>query len=186
MIDEELKAYIDGRFDKIGLVLATLDSRLSAIEEQLKPVVYLAGYISSGKNDKGEELIDLCQEWRDWFIEKCPEARFINPMDGEAVENLRKRGLLSDLPARAILEKDRASVRRADIIVANMDMFGGTRPTLGTPIELGWADADHKPILVLAHESDYTQHPFLIGMAAIIDHRKTEVLRVLKAILKGQ
>ncbi len=150
-----------------------------------RPVVYLAGYIANGKNEKGEEILDLCQEWRNWFKAACPECRFIDPMDGEAMASLKQHGLISDLPARAILDKDYQSVSACNAVICNTNTFGGSRPLTGTMIELGWAHVLHKPILILSDESMYTKHPFINGMSSIVDHRKTEILRVLRQILTG-
>lgn len=105
--------------------------------------VYLAGYMS------GEKLHE-CTEWRkqirehyrNWEINsQSPEGKkeylafpiaFLDPFNGKEVKTIDLKGLTSSIPPKAIIDGDLMSVKKADVVVANLDTFGADRPMIGT------------------------------------------------------
>lgn len=87
--------------------------------------IYLAGYMS------GEKLVQ-CTEWRKAIREYYKDYEnsgesypfaFLDPFNGAELETIDGKGLTSSVSAKAIINGDRMSVEKADVIIANMDDF---------------------------------------------------------------
>lgn len=144
-----------------------------------KPVIYLVGYICSGN------IMAKCKEWREWFKTARPDYTWIDPLEGEPTAGMKDLGLTSTMPSAAIVLRDMASVRDADIILANTDTFEGKRPLIGSIYEMAWAGMLLKPQLILSDDPYYSKHPFVQHFAAVITKDRDEILRVLDYIAKG-
>lgn len=141
--------------------------------------IYLAGYIS-------DEVLEECLAWRKWFQTERPGFHWIDPLDGEPLESIKNKGLISDIPANAIVQRDLASVRNAGIVIINTDTFGKTnRPLIGSIFEIAWAYMLHKPIIVISKEENYIKHPFMKATSAAIVPTKEKALSILDYIMKG-
>lgn len=131
---------------------------------------YLAGYMSGNK-------LEECTSWRkkirnhyrnyefdnDQNETVSFPAVFLDPFNGKELKTISKDGVTSHIPGTAIRKSDRMSVKKADIIIANMKTFGETRPMIGTHHEVCWAEEEHKPIILICDEKDmrlYKDHPF--------------------------
>lgn len=120
--------------------------------------IYLAGPIS-GLTFEG------AQDWRDAFSAKIsPEIACFSPLRDK--EYLTMRGPLEgsyefpSLTDRGITTRDRNDCMGADLVVFNM--FGATRVSIGTMIELGWADAARVPaVLVMEKAGNVHEHPMV-------------------------
>ncbi len=87
--------------------------------------IYLAGYMA------GDKLVQ-CTEWRKRIREhygnyegtdtSYPFA-FLDPFNGAELDTIDKKGLTSSISAKAIINGDRMSVNKADIIISNMNDF---------------------------------------------------------------
>ena len=132
--------------------------------------VYLAGYMSGA-------VLDKCLQWRldvRNFYENYKGERypidFLDPFNGPEIESLDSKGLKSDVPSNAIFHGDKMSVKECDMVVANLDTFGQTRPMIGTFFELGWCTMMDKHFILIVPES-YREvaenHPFLKQASAI-------------------
>jgi len=62
--------------------------------------------------------------------------------------------------------RDRNDVRRCDLVFANL--LGATRVSIGTMIELGWADAFQKPTIVVMDLSNIHKHAMVDTVAGWI------------------
>jgi nucleoside 2-deoxyribosyltransferase len=108
--------------------------------------VYLAGPISG-------LTYDGAQSWRDTFREKIdPRIQCYSPLRGK--EYLKMRGPLEgsydEFPLstdQGITARDRFDCTGADLVVFNL--LGATRISIGTMVEIGWADATRKPAIVI-------------------------------------
>ena len=87
--------------------------------------IYLAGYMS------GEKLIQ-CTEWRKGIRKHYQNYEgtktsypfaFLDPFNGAELDTIDKKGLTSSVSGTAIINGDRMSVNKADVIIANMDDF---------------------------------------------------------------
>jgi nucleoside 2-deoxyribosyltransferase len=147
--------------------------------------IYLAGYMSGNK-------LQECTSWRKQIREHYknyefdPEydqyvsfpAVFLDPFNGKEFQTISKDGVTSHIPGTAIRKSDRMSVKKAEIIIANMKTFGESRPMIGTHHEMAWAEEDKKPIILICEEKDmtlYKNHPFTCDC----DYYFTEIKEVI-------
>jgi hypothetical protein len=126
--------------------------------------VYLAGLMS---HEKLEETVSwrlkVRKHYENWKNKGQYEIDFIDPFNGPELDSLDKEGLKSNIPSNAIILGDFMSVQRAQVILANLDDFGGSRPLIGTHWELAWAWMMKKPIILIVPEKlkyRYETHPF--------------------------
>jgi len=123
-----------------------------------KPLVYLAGPIT------GQSYAQAVY-WRTTAAETLAGvADCLSPMRGKY--HLRDETTIKmfyeDYKANpsAILFQDRFDVNRADVIFANCQ--GAAQVSIGTILEIGWATAQNKPvILVLDEEDKWHDHKML-------------------------
>lgn len=152
-----------------------------------QPKVYLAGPIS-GLNLAG------CTEWRKVVEKDLAEhgIRAFSPLRGKeylaSVPVLSSHGreyvhlgVLST--ARSIMTRDRFDATRCDAIFVNL--LGAKAPSLGTVMEIAWADLYRIPI-ICAMEAEGNPHEHMMITEAIGFRVPTleEALHVTKAILK--
>lgn len=132
--------------------------------------VYVAGFMAGSK-------LEQCTSWRkkirdhyknyEWDEEIQDYVSFpcaiLDPFNGKEVGTISSDGVTSHIPPTAIRKADRMSVKKADIIIANMRTWGESRPMIGTHHEMAWAEEDKKPIILLCEKEDmslYKNHPF--------------------------
>lgn len=131
--------------------------------------VYLAGYMNGNKL---KETTIWRKEIRNHYknYEKNEKKEivsypiiFLDPYNGKEFESISKDGVTSHIPPTAIRKADKMSVNKANIIVANMNTFGESRPMMGTHHEICWALDDDKPVILICSKKDlelYKNHPF--------------------------
>lgn len=131
--------------------------------------VYLAGYMS---RNKLHETTIWRKEIRDRYryYEKDEQGNYVtfpcvmlDPYNGKEFKTISADGVTSHIPPTAIRKADKMSVRKAHIIIANMNTFGENRPMIGTHHEICWGAEADKPIIIICEEKDlylYKNHPF--------------------------
>lgn len=83
---------------------------------------------------------------------------------------------------RGITTRDRFDCQSADVVLVNL--LGATRVSIGTMLEVAWADAKRTPIvLVMEPEGNVHHHGMLLECAGFHCHSLDEALNVVKAIL---
>jgi hypothetical protein len=159
--------------------------------------IYLIGYISG-------EKIKECSEWRKklrdryehWKLkETYADAKWerypiswLDPLNGKAFEDIDKDGFIAKgITAEAIMHRDYQSVKKADLLIANLDTFGSTRPLTGSMFELAWAYDAHKPVIVITQDLNYINHPFIKETASIIVPTVDELIerKLINYFFKG-
>ncbi len=122
-------------------------------------IVYLAGLIST---DRPQSL-----EWRDdaafklkagWGIDS------LSPLRGKDMTTSKDGGLsAADHNSKSIILRDYNDIRQADVMLANFNMWGSTRPMVGTLMELAWAWEQKMPVVAVCDKSDrlMRDHPFI-------------------------
>lgn len=120
--------------------------------------IYLAGFMS-------EKKLKETTEWRlrvrDYYIAKGWPIAFLDPWNGKEINNVTENGLKSNIPPKAIVTRDFDSVSESDLIVANLDTFGETRPPVGTLSEITWGWMMKKPVICITDNPNYFNHPFI-------------------------
>lgn len=117
-----------------------------------KPLVYLAGPIT-GLNYAG------ATDWRDHAITQLnilsikglSPMRFKTYLSKEDVLLAEGYGDFVLSTARGIMTRDRFDCTRADLILVNF--LGATRASIGTAMEIAWADLKRIPIVNVMEES---------------------------------
>jgi nucleoside 2-deoxyribosyltransferase len=138
------------------------------------PLVYLSGQIS------GLTYGDA-QSWRDFAIRYLADRgiKGVSPLRGEKAHDASHAQISAHgrdyaksplLTAKAITDRDRFDATRCDVMLVNLlDM---TRISIGTMIEIGWADAHRIPIVLAAPEP---------GVAHLHDHLMVNEIASVRA-----
>ncbi len=148
--------------------------------------VYLAGPITR-LDYKG------AVEWRDYAIQKLFPIRGMSPMRGkEYLSNVKeftcdgdKYRALSVLSSdRGIMTRDRNDATTCDVLLVNF--LGATRVSIGTVMEIAWADGRRIPI-VCAMEKTGNVHDHGMVKEAIGFRVETldEAIQITRSILLG-
>ena len=146
--------------------------------------IYLAGYIS------GSKILE-CSSWRkkirEYYSMRDWKCDFLDPLNGKEFSEITEDGLKSDVPPEAIFDRDKMSVRNADIVIANLETFGETRPPFGTHCEIAWAGLLGKPIILITKDKQYIEHPFIKRMVSWIvpDVDTLLKLKIINYMFKG-
>lgn len=144
--------------------------------------VYLAGPISG-------QMYDQATDWR----EQCHQT--LGQWDVEVLSPMRgKADLKSDVPIeggyrdhpfageRAIITRDRFDVTSADVILMNL-LPMGDRISIGTFIELGWADACRTPVVMVRSSECKSHHPMVDQLIGFEVTTVDAALNTIKTLL---
>lgn len=82
---------------------------------------------------------------------------------------------------QGILGRDRNDVMEADLIFMNVQ--GAKSVSIGTTVELGWADAFRKPIVLVTDKEGPHNHAFFTGLATYVCHDVATAIDCTKALL---
>lgn len=143
---------------------------------------YLAGPMSGLNYD---EAIG----WRNYAIEKLkPNIKGLSPIrDYESLESSTFSDLAPEevvnplLTARAIMVRDRNDVFRSDALLVNF--LGAKKVSIGTVIELGWANRKHKPIVCIMEPGNIHNHAMIHEVIDFHVSTLDEGISVIKSIL---
>jgi nucleoside 2-deoxyribosyltransferase len=147
--------------------------------------VYLAGPIS-GLTFAG------CTDWRRWAANELLDAGIkpLSPLRGK--EYLDGIGELSPVCAgyahlgalstpKGIMTRDRFDATRCDVLLVNL--LGAARVSIGTVMEIAWADAKRTPIVCAIEEGNLHHHGMLHEACGFMVPTLAEALHLTKAIL---
>jgi nucleoside 2-deoxyribosyltransferase len=154
------------------------------------PLVYLAGPIT------GLTYAD-CTNWREYAKLELAKVgiRGLSPMRGkEYLEAIARdtaftadgdkyavQGPLST--NKGITTRDRWDTQRVDLVLAN---FADAKPgyvSIGTCIELGWADAAHVPVIGVLPQGNPHEHGMVMEILGFRVDTLDKALTLAKAIL---
>jgi nucleoside 2-deoxyribosyltransferase len=144
------------------------------------PTVYLAGPIGGLSYS---EAVD----WRAAVKSDLnPEISVFNPMRWKSY--LRTETCIGDSylehplsTRKGITTRDRFDVMRCDAVLVNF--IGAEKVSIGTCIELGWADAWRKPVVIAMEPENIHVHAMVNEIAGYVVPTLEEAVRLLKAIL---
>ena len=147
-------------------------------------IVYLAGPIT-GLSYEG------ATDWREYAKKKLAEYGIVG------VSPMRAKGFLKALPTmpsgeqkdlhgigqpRGFVARDRLDVSRCDAVL--MNLLGAERVSVGTMVEVGWADAFRKPVvLVMEPEGNVHEHGFTRQLTAYHNESLDTAIETVAAIL---
>lgn len=82
---------------------------------------------------------------------------------------------------RGLTTRDRWDTQRADVVLVNL--LCAERPSIGTMIELGWADSRRIPIVIAMEKTNCHQHAMVREVAGYVLGDLDTALEVVKALL---
>lgn len=142
--------------------------------------VYLAGPISGLSFDEG-------QNWREEFSTKIdPRIECYSPLRGKdyLTAHGKLEGAYDEFPlssARGITERDRFDCIGADLVICNV--HGAKRVSIGTMIELGWADANRIPVVLIMEEGNVHEHPMVQQTTSWRVDNMADALKITEIVL---
>ena len=122
-------------------------------------IVYLAGLISTNHPQS--------LEWRDDAAFKLDSGWGIDslsPLRGKDMTTSKDGGLTcAEQSSKSIILRDYNDIVQADVMLANLNLWGSTRPLTGTIMELAWAWQMKMPVVAVCAKDDalMRQHPFI-------------------------
>lgn len=147
-----------------------------------KPTVYLAGPITGLSFDRAT---DWRQTAKAYFEDKGIDA--LSPLRGKSYldKELNIKDSYEDLPlssARGIYTRDRFDCNRADVVLINL--LGATKVSIGTVMEIAWADAAGKPIvLIIDTTGNVHDHAMVREAAGFRVNNLDEALFIVNVLL---
>ncbi len=151
----------------------------------MKPSVYLAGPISG-------LTFDGCTDWRKFVTSELgiDGIKAWSPL--RAKEYLREFGVLDKLCTgysassvlsshRGIMTRDRFDATRCDVLFVNF--IGATQVSIGTSMEIAWADAARIPIVCALEEGNPHEHGMILEAIGFRVPTLDQAITVTKAIL---
>ena len=148
------------------------------------PTVYLAGPITgktvAGANDwrhaAATQLADVV-----WTLDPLRGKDYLHALIGDGIYD---RTYPDDHPMSAghgIYRRDSWDVRRCDMLLVNF--VGATQVSIGTVMEIAWAEAAGKYVLVAMEADNVHQYPMIIEAASLIVPTLKEALALVPVML---
>lgn len=146
-------------------------------------LLYLAGPIAGCTY--GE-----CTDWRKYAAAKLPpHIHALSPMRGkEFIAKKEKTKVLGREYAESplclvpgVTCRDRNDVFRADAALVNL--LGAKKVSIGTMIELGWADAYRRPIILVMEQGNVHENLLVRGVAGFVVDNLDEAIAVAISVL---
>jgi len=148
-------------------------------------LVYLAGPIT-GLN-YGE-----ANDWRQEVIQKIPASiQTLSPMRGKSVEAYARQSEDGKIKqsyeedplcsSKGINTRDFNDVKRADLILVNL--LNSTKVSIGTVMEIAWAKAFSKPVVLLMEKGNIHDHVMLKFPCGYIVDNLEQAIHITKVVL---
>lgn len=143
--------------------------------------VYLAGPITGLSWEEATE-------WRNRMIAE------LKPHGIMCYSPLRAKNYLSHLDkmadqypetvlssSRGIYTRDRWDATRCDVLFVNF--LGATRVSIGTVLEIAWADSADRPIILVMEENNPHRHSMVMECAGFVVATLDEGIHIVKSLL---
>lgn len=144
--------------------------------------VYLSGPITGLTYDQG-------QDWREWAYRELATVGVhgLSPLRGK--DYLRKEGVLKaqylDVhplsTPKGIVTRDRNDTIHSDVVLVNV--LGAERVSIGTVIEMGWADLARVPIVLVMEPGNVHDHAMVTELAGFITPDLDVAIDIILTIL---
>jgi hypothetical protein len=152
----------------------------------MQRTVYLAGPIT-GLTFEG------ATSWREYAVSKFPDWLLpLSPLRGKSYLKgmVDERNTIADhyqnkilSTPRGITTRDRNDVMRSDAVLVNF--MGAPRVSIGTVVEVGWADAFRKPLIVVMDRENMHWHSIIRECAGYITADLDEAIDVTIQVLSS-
>lgn len=144
-------------------------------------LVYLAGPITGLSYDGAVD-------WREHAIKTLADSGImgLSPMRGK--QYLAGKEYVADSYAeftmstpKAIVTRDRFDSTRCDVLLVNL--LGSKKVSIGTVMEIAWADAARIPIVVVMEKGNIHEHSMLVQVSGYVVETLEEAIQVVIRIL---
>lgn len=144
----------------------------------MRPKVYLAGSIRGLTYSKAANWrLDLAHEIREKITCLSP-MRGKRELVGKVITKEVVKASSNPLMGyKGIVARDFSDIRRCDAVLVNL--LGSTH-AIGTLVEIGYAAALQKPIIVVLEEDNVHQHPFVTEPASFVVTTLDKAVHILK------
>jgi nucleoside 2-deoxyribosyltransferase len=147
------------------------------------PKVYLAGPIAGLTYDGATDWRETVEKYLSNYM-----IAAVSPMRSK--EYLKTAGIIhaygySDLilsSDKSIVTRDRFDVENCDVMLVNL--LGAEKVSIGTMVEMGWADFNRKPMVVVMENGNIHVHAFVTELAGYVVDNLDSALFIIKAILE--
>lgn len=153
-----------------------------------RPSVYLAGPITGLTYDDGQDWREYAKDWLDIEgidgfspLRAKQYLRAIGVLDSAGTADSKYLGLNAMSEPQGITTRDRFDCMGRSLVLVNF--VGAERISVGTCIELGWADAARVPIVVAMEEDNIHRHAMVNQVAGFIVPTLADALDVCRAVL---
>lgn len=147
------------------------------------PLIYLAGPIA------GSGYKEITDWRRDAALQLSP-LKTLNPMrakeymqnETENIHNYQLNTVIEHAlgSAKGIVARDRNDVMSCDAVLMNLTKSKSI--SIGSMIEIGWADAFRKPLVLIIDQDNLHIHPMVLEMAGFVVTTLEEGVEVVKAL----
>lgn len=147
-----------------------------------EPLVYAGGPITGLR---AEDAIDWREDSKEYLAEHG--IRILSPLRGKGYLLLEKTTIKDSYEdkilskEKAITTRDRFDVMRCDAVL--MNFVGADKVSKGSIMELGWADAWRKPIVLAMESGNVHDHAMVRAVSGYIVPTLEEALEVIISIL---
>jgi hypothetical protein len=126
-------------------------------------------------------------DWREYVSKKLPKyIKAISPMRGKKylagekkVKDSYEEHPLSS--QKGITCRDRMDVMRCDMILVNF--LGANKVSIGSVMEITWADAYRKPIVIVMEKDNIHSHAMIREVSGFIVSTLDEAIKIVIAVL---
>lgn len=146
-----------------------------------QPTCYLAGAIT-GATYAG------AVDWREYAKDRLADNDIIGLSPMRWKQYLREGHQIEDsydeyplCTSKGITARDRFDCQRSDVVL--MNMLGAKYASIGTCIEVGWADAARRPIVAVLEPGNVHNHSMFRECSGFIVSTLDEGLDIVTAIL---
>lgn len=130
-------------------------------------------------------------DWREYVNSKMPSyIKTISPMRGKEFLSKGQETIVNEtlsvsesplITSKGITCRDRFDIKRSDAVLINL--IGAGKVTIGSMIELGWADAYRKPVILAIDPENIHHHPIVNNIASFILPTLDEAIQTAIAVL---
>ena len=126
-------------------------------------------------------------DWREYVASKLPtHIKAVSPMRGQKYlateKNIKDSYEKHPLSCqKGITCRDRMDVMRCDTILVNF--LGASKVSIGSVMEVAWADAWRKPIIIVMEKNNVHSHAMLREVSGFIVSNLDDAIAIATAVL---
>ncbi len=146
--------------------------------------VYLAGPITGLSFDTASSWRDEASLYlRDYGITAFSPLRGgVNLIHEPCIKDRYEESVLHT--QKGFTTRDRWDISRCDLLFVNL--LGAEKASIGTIVEIGWADSYRKPIVLAMEENNIHQRPIIREIAGFIVENFDTAMQTIVNILVGE